>query len=136
MKNSATKTNLMAVALVAGLLLLPQTAAADGGASILLVPEGESAEVIRHGLDLYRMGRRIRNEVRARQKGRGNGFAVEQHGEDNIAGVLQRGDGHQTSVVQNGNRNAFGVIQLGRGTSSSHVQHGEDQLGLSIEAGW
>lgn len=111
-------------------------AAAGGRVSFTVTPRGQNADVIRDGLHWYSFLRRARNQARVDQRGSGNGAAVSQSGNDNVAGIFQRGRGHSATIAQNGNNNAFGIFQFGRNTSTAARQNGDGNVGLVFEGGW
>ena len=82
-----------AAVLATALVLAPGSvspAMADG-LTLNLVPRGDAAELLRHGLAIYQMICEQRNHARTDQRGAGNGAAISQSGHGNAALVLQRG---------------------------------------------
>ena len=131
-KTSAALAVLVAFAAVQ----LPSAAEARRQVSVTITPHGRNAELVREGLQLYSVFERTRNRARVDQKGSGNGAAIGQSGQGNVAEVFQRGRGHSATISQTGNHNAFGIFQFGRNTSSTARQTGNDNVGLVLQGGW
>lgn len=122
----------------AALSLIPAPASAGGRIGFTVSPRGEEAEALRTGLQLYSIARSLRKKNRARvdQHGQGNGAAIAQHGENNLASVFQRGRGNSGSISQNGNDNAYALFQFGKNGNTSVSQNGNGNAGARFEWGW
>jgi hypothetical protein len=112
--------------------------ASAGSFTLSLTPQGESADLIRHGLQIYGIVNELqgRNKARVDQKGRNNAAAVNQKGADNHGLVYQRGRGHTATLSQAGRNNAYGIFQFGRATNVDVVQVGRGDVGLVFQGGW
>jgi len=124
---------LIAAALGAGAMTVPEPADAGGSFSFYFSPKSEK------GQKKLSRGLRVFSHIqqrRAARRGRDNTAHVEQHGSGNTAGIYQRGSGHDASISQYGNDNAFGIFQFGKGTSGHVSQHGDGQAGLLFQGGW
>ena len=127
-----------AAALATALVLAPGSvspAMADG-VTLNLVPRGDAAELLRHGLAIYQMICEQRNHARTDQRGAGNGAAISQSGHGNAALVLQRGKENSGTVSQIGNQNGFALLQFGRRNGAQVVQQGNGELGITIQGSW
>ncbi|MGH6736627.1 MAG: curlin [Methyloceanibacter sp.] len=112
--------------------------ASAGSFTLSLTPKGESADVIRHGLQIYGMVNELKgkNHAKVDQKGRNNAAAVSQKGKGNSGLVYQRGDNHAATLTQAGRNNAFGIFQFGRATNVDVAQYGKGDVGLVFQGGW
>jgi hypothetical protein len=124
-----------------GALGLPAPASA-GGVTVMLTPDGESADIIQQGLRIYSMvkeqkeKRKKKNHAHVKQEGRDNAAALSQKGVDNYGVIVQRGHDHTATVAQEGEHNAFGLFQFGHNTNLDVVQAGRGQVGLVLQGGW
>jgi hypothetical protein len=124
-----------------GALGLPAPASA-GGVTVMLTPDGESADIIQQGLRIYSMvreqkeKRKKKNHAHVDQKGGDNAAALSQKGVDNYGVIVQRGHDHTATVAQEGEHNAFGLFQFGHNTNLDVVQAGRGQVGLVLQGGW
>jgi len=124
-----------------GALGLPASASA-GGITVMLTPDGESADIIQQGLRIYSMVReqkekkKKKNHAHVDQKGGDNAAALSQKGVDNYGVIVQRGHDHTATVAQEGEHNAFGLFQFGHNTNLDVVQDGRGQVGLVLQGGW
>ena len=127
-------------AMLLGLAALgaPTQASAGGGITVMLTPQGESADLIQQGLQIYSIVKQLKkgNHAQVDQKGHGNAAVISQRGVDNYGLVYQRGRNHTASIAQEGWNNALGVFQFGRNTSFDAVQFGQGQTGLVLQGGW
>jgi len=79
-----------------GALGLPAPASA-GGVTLMIAPDGESADLIQQGLRIYGMvkeqkeKKKKKNHAHVDQKGRDNAAALSQTGNDNYGLIFQRG---------------------------------------------
>ena len=119
------------------------TPASAGSVTLMLTPNGESADLIQQGLRIYSAIEEQKNKKKKRknhahvdQTGRDNAAALSQKGRDNHGLILQRGRDHNATVVQEGDDNALGLFQFGRKTSVDVVQVGRGQVGLVLQGGW
>lgn len=135
-------TTLKAGLLAAALGIAAATPAAAGSFSFTLTPKGDSADLIRSGLQIYGLVNEIqgqkqgKNHAKVKQKGRDNAAAVSQKGAGNTGLVYQRGKGHGATLTQAGRENAFGIFQFGRATNADVVQTGRGGVGLVFQGGW
>ena len=132
-------TNAFKAGLLATVLAIAATAPASAGNfTFTLTPHGESADLIRSGLQIYGMvdAYQGKNNAKVKQKGRNNAAAVSQNGAGNYGLVYQRGKGHQATLAQAGRDNAFGIFQFGRATNADVVQTGRGDVGLVFQGGW
>ena len=118
------------------------TPAVAGSLSLSLTPSGDSADLIRSGLQIYGIVNELKgekaakNHAKVKQKGRNNAAAVSQKGAGNYGLVYQRGNGHNATLTQAGHNNALGVLQFGRATDVDVVQAGRGDVGLVFLGGW
>jgi hypothetical protein len=119
------------------------TASASGPAlagsfNLSLVPHGDSADLVRHGLQIYGILNELKGKNKAHviQKGRNNAAAVSQKGVGNQGLIYQRGKHHTATLTQAGRNNAFGIFQFGSATDLDVVQHGRGDVGLVFQGGW
>ena len=116
--------------------------ASAGGITLSLTPRGDSADLIRSGLQVYGIVNELKgktkgkNHAKVNQKGRNNAAAVSQKGAGNNGLVYQRGKDHNATVTQAGRDNALGVFQFGRATNIDVVQAGRGEVGLVFQGGW
>ena len=132
MLNRHAIVSLVAIAAISAAL---SPAQADG-VSITLRPRGESAEVIREGLNFYSLFRDLRNRAKTNQRGSNNGAAIAQNGRGNNAYVFQRGRDNSGTITQNGNHNSYGIFQFGRRNSTTVVQNGNGEVGITLQGNW
>ena len=104
--------------------------------SVNLRPHGESAKLVRDGLELYSLFRSAKNRGKVDQRGTANGAAIAQHGSGNFAEVFQRGRGHSGSITQTGNDNAYALFQFGRKGQSNIQQTGNGRAGITLQGSW
>ena len=130
----------LGAALLGLLAVQVATPASAGSFSVSLTPKGETADLIRHGLQIYsaveQQKSKKKNSAKVNQKGRNNAAAVRQKGGGNYGLVHQRGDGHTATLAQDGRNNAFGVFQFGRNTNADIAQTGNGNVGLLFVGGW
>ena len=109
-----------------------------GSFTLSLRPHGDSADLIRHGLQIYGIVNELKgkNKAHVEQKGRNNAAAVSQRGAGNQGLVYQRGKRHTATLSQAGRNNAFGIFQFGRATDLNVVQRGHGDVGLVFQGGW
>lgn len=109
-----------------------------GNFTLSLTPHGDSADLIRHGLEIYGIVNDLKgkNKAHVNQKGRNNAAAVSQKGAGNHGLVYQRGKHHTATLTQAGRNNAFGIFQFGRATNLDAVQVGRGDVGLVFQGGW
>lgn len=132
-----TNKSVALTALLAASVLTHQTAPATAGSvNVTVAPRGESAEAVRTGFLFYNLFRGVKNRARVNQKGSGNGAAISQHGNGNVAEVFQRGRGNSGTITQNGNNNAYGIFQFGRKARTSAVQTGDGNAGFTFQGNW
>jgi hypothetical protein len=117
------------------------TPVSAGSVTLMLTPNGESADLIQQGLRIYSIiegqkKKKRKNHAHVDQKGRNNAAALSQKGRDNHGLILQRGRDHRATLAQEGEDNAFGLFQFGRETSLDVVQAGRGQAGLVLQGGW
>ncbi|HZJ13183.1 MAG TPA: curlin [Methyloceanibacter sp.] len=114
------------------------TPASAGSFTLSLTPQGDSADFIRQGLQIYGIVNDLKgkNKARVSQKGRNNAAAVSQNGARNHGLVYQRGRGHTATLSQAGRNNAYGIFQFGRETNVDVVQAGRGDVGLVFQGGW
>ena len=114
--------------------------ASGGGVTLMLTPNGDSADIIQEGLRIYTMIKeqkeKKKNHARVDQKGSDNAAALSQRGIDNYGVIVQRGHDHAATVAQEGEHNAFGLFQFGHNTNFDVVQVGRGQVGLVLQGGW
>jgi hypothetical protein len=121
--------------------VLPAPASA-GGVTVMLTPDGDSADIIQQGLRIYSMvkeqkaKKKKKNHAHVEQEGRDNAAALSQKGVDNYGVIVQRGHDHAATVSQEGEHNAFGLFQFGHNTNLDVVQAGRGQVGLVLQGGW
>lgn len=136
MTSNTIKAGLVAtvIALAAG---APSLASA-GSFTLSLTPQGDSANLVRQGLQIYGIVNDLKgkNKARVSQKGRNNAAAVSQKGKRNHGLVYQRGRGHSATLSQAGRNNAYGIFQFGRRTNVDVVQAGRGDVGLVFQGGW
>lgn len=134
-------TAMLAAMIGLGALQISAPASA-GGITLMVTPDGESADIIQQGLRIYSIvqeqkeKKKRKNHARVDQKGRDNAAALSQKGIDNYGLILQRGRDHTATVAQEGEHNAFGLLQFGRNTNIDVVQAGRGQVGLMLQGGW
>jgi hypothetical protein len=136
-------TAILAAMVGLGALEMPAPASA-GGVTLMLTPDGESADIIQEGLRIYsivkeqkeKKKKKKKNHADVDQKGRDNAAALSQKGVDNYGLIFQRGRDHTATVAQKGERNAFGLFQFGRKTNLDVQQAGRGQVGLVLQGGW
>lgn len=136
----------MTTAMLAAMIGLgtPQISApaSAGGITLMVTPDGESADIIQQGLRIYSIvqeqkdKKKRKNHARVDQKGRDNAAALNQKGIDNYGLILQRGRDHTATIAQEGEHNAFGLLQFGRNTNIDVLQAGRGQVGLMLQGGW
>jgi Curlin associated repeat len=137
----ALTTAILAAMIGFGALGLPAPASA-GGVTLMIAPDGESADLIQQGLRIYGMvkeqkeKKKKKNHAHVDQKGRDNAAALSQTGNDNYGLIFQRGHDHTAAVAQEGENNAFGLFQFGRKTNLDVSQAGRGQVGLVLQGGW
>jgi hypothetical protein len=114
------------------------TPASAGSFTLSVTPHGDSADLIRQGLQIYGIVNEFKgkNHAKVSQKGRNNAAALSQKGAGNHGLVYQRGRGHTATLSQTGRNNAFGVFQFGRQTNIDVVQVGRGDVGLVFQGGW
>ena len=136
MTTTTLKTGLAAA--VIALTAAAATPASAGSFTLSLTPHGESADVIRSGLQIYGVvnGLKSKNHAKVKQKGRNNAAAVRQSGKGNYGLVYQKGKGHEATLDQAGRNNALGLFQFGRATNANVVQRGRGDVGLVFQGGW
>jgi Curlin associated repeat len=136
MTRSLTKAGLVA-AVIAFAAAAPLPASA-GGFTLSLTPSGDSADLIRQGLQIYGIVNDLKgkNHARVNQKGSDNAAAVQQTGAGNYGLVYQRGRGHTATLSQAGVDNALGVFQFGRRANIDVTQAGAGEVGLVFQGGW
>ena len=134
------KTFASVLALTTSVSLLPVSEPAQAGSrfGFTVTPQGQDAEAVRTGLELYSFARNWRKQNRAHvdQQGSANGAGISQHGQDNWAGVFQRGNGNSGTISQNGNNNAFALFQFGKKGNTAVTQNGNGNVGVRFEGGW
>jgi hypothetical protein len=138
-----TKTACTLAALI-GLAVVqaPTPASAGGGITMMITPEGEMADVIRHGLAIYSIVEQSKNHGKKKnhaavnQKGRNNAAALSQKGAGNHGLVYQRGKNHTATVAQHGYNNALGVFQFGKNGNLDFGQTGNGNVGLVFQGFW
>lgn len=137
MTRSTRTAGLLAVMLGLAALHVPGPASA-GGITMMITPDGDTADIIQQGLQIYSIvnQRKKGNHADVKQKGRGNAAAVSQKGVDNYGVVVQRGRDHTATIAQQGRNNALGVFQFGRKTNIDVAQTGQGNLGLVLQGGW
>lgn len=132
-------THTLKAGLIATALAIAATAPASaGGFTFSLTPRGDSADLIRSGLQIYGLVNEVqgKNHAKVKQKGRNNAAAVSQKGAGNYGLVYQRGRGHQATLSQAGRDNALGVFQFGRRGNVDVTQVGSGEVGLVFQGGW
>lgn len=119
------------------------TPASAGSITLMLTPNGESADLIQQGLRIYSAIEEQKNKKKKRknhahvdQKGRDNAATLSQKGVDNYGVIVQRGHDHEATVSQEGEHNAFGLFQFGHDTNLDVVQAGRGQVGIVLQGGW
>lgn len=117
---------------------IASTPASAGSLTFTLTPRGDSADLIRSGLQIYGIVNELKgkNHAKVDQKGRNNAAAVSQKGKGNYGLVYQRGRGHEATLAQAGRNNAFGIFQFGKATNADVVQTGRGDVGLVFQGGW
>jgi Curlin associated repeat len=138
MSPTTIKTGL-AAAVIALAISAPATAFAGDSFTFSLSPRGDSADLIRQGLQIYGIVNDLKgkkNHARVDQKGINNVAAVSQKGTDNYGLVYQRGRDHTATLAQAGRNNAYGVFQFGRRTNVDVAQTGTGDVGLIFQGGW
>lgn len=131
--------NTLKAGLLAGALAIATVAPASAGSFTLsLTPRGDSADLIRSGLQIYGIVNELqgKNHAKVKQKGRNNAAAVSQQGAGNYGLVYQNGKGHGATLTQAGRDNAMGVFQFGRATNADVIQAGRGDVGLVFQGGW
>src|SRR4051812_4904730 len=114
---SRTVTTAILAALLGVCTLEVPTAASAGSATLMLTPNGESADLIQQGLRIYsaieeqknKKKKKRKNHAHVDQKGRDNAAALSQKGIDNHGVIVQRGHDHAATVGQDGEHNALGL---------------------------
>jgi len=136
MTTTTLKTGLAAA--VIALTAAAATPASAGSFTLSLTPRGESADLVRSGLQIYGIvnGLKGENHAKVKQKGRNNAAAVRQKGKGNYGLVYQKGKGHEATLDQAGRNNALGLFQFGRATNADVVQYGRGEVGLVFQGGW
>jgi hypothetical protein len=131
-------TTLKAGLVATALIIAASTPASAGSFTFSLTPRGDSADLIRSGLQIYGMVNEAqgKNHAKVKQKGRNNAAAVKQKGAGNYGLVYQNGNAHQATLDQGGRNNALGVFQFGRATNANVVQRGRGDVGLVFQGGW
>ncbi|MGH6866963.1 MAG: curlin [Methyloceanibacter sp.] len=134
MIKSTARAGLVA-AVIAGAAVPPATA---GSFSFTVTPKGESADYLRHGLQVYGYVNDLKskNHARVDQRGRGNAAAISQSASGNYGLVYQRGRNHTATLTQSGRNNAYGVFQFGRGGNANVSQRGSGDAGLTFQGSW
>ena len=114
------------------------TPASAGGITVMVKPDGETADYIQQGLAIYSIfqGLNEKNHAHVKQKGKGNAAALSQKGVGNYGLIVQNGKGHTATVSQKGYGNALGVFQYGRNTSLDYTQFGRGDVGFIFQGGW
>jgi len=117
---------------------IASTPASAGSFTLSLTPRGDSAELIRSGLEIYGLANDLKgkNHAKVHQKGRNNAAAVSQKGKGNYGLVYQRGRGHEATLTQAGRNNAFGIFQFGKATNVDVAQFGRGDVGLIFQGDW
>ena len=140
---SRTMTTAILAAILGVCILKVPMPASAGSVTLMLTPNGESADLIRQGLRIYSAIEEQKNKKKKRknhahvdQKGRDNAAALSQKGRDNNGVIVQRGHHHAATVAQDGEHNAFGLFQFGHDTKLDVVQAGDRQVGLVLQGGW
>jgi hypothetical protein len=125
-------------ATIISVAVVASTPASAGSFTLSLTPRGDSADLIRSGLEIYGMVNELKgkNHAKVDQKGRNNAAAVSQKGKGNYGLVYQRGRGHQATLTQAGRDNAFGIFQFGKATNVDVAQFGRGDVGLIFQGGW
>jgi len=125
-------------ATVIALAAIASTPASAGSFTLSLTPRGDSAEMIRTGLEIYGLVNNLKgkNHAKVDQKGRNNAAAVSQKGKGNVGLVYQRGRGHEATLTQAGRNNAYGIFQFGKATNVDVAQFGRGDVGLIFQGGW
>ncbi len=134
-------TNTLKAGLVAAAIAVAATAATPASAgsfTFTLTPRGDSADLIKSGLQIYGLVNEFKgkNHAKVDQKGRNNAAAISQKGQGNYGLVYQRGKGHEATLTQAGRNNAFGIFQFGKATNADVVQTGRGDVGLVFQGGW
>lgn len=135
------RASLLAALIGAAVLMAPAPASA-GGITMMITPEGGTADLIQHGMQIYsifeqqKKQKKKRNHAKLDQKGRDNAAAVSQRGVDNYGMIFQRGRGHTATLAQDGSDNALGVFQFGRNTNVDVAQTGQGNVGLVLQGRW
>jgi hypothetical protein len=136
MITTTLKAGLAATVII--VVAIASTPASAGSFTLSLTPRGDSAELIRSGLEIYGLvnGLKGKNHAKVHQKGRNNAAAVSQKGKGNYGLVYQRGRGHEAILTQAGRNNAFGIFQFGKATNVDVAQFGRGDVGLIFQCGW
>ena len=137
MSSFIKSTGLLAAMIGLAALQAP-TPASAGGITVMVRPDGETADYIQQGLAIYSIfqGLKEKNHARVNQKGKGNAAALSQNGGGNYGLIVQNGKGHTATVAQKGYGNALGVFQYGRNTSLDYTQFGRGDVGFIFQGGW
>ncbi|MEZ5827715.1 MAG: curlin [Hyphomicrobiales bacterium] len=135
---SKIKTNSALAAAAIVLTMGLATPASAGSFTISLTPRGDSADLIRNGLQIYGIVNELqgKNKAKVDQKGRDNAAAVSQSGAGNYGLVYQRGRSHSATLSQAGRNNTYGIFQFGKATNVDVVQVGRGDVGLVFQGGW
>lgn len=72
-------------------------------------------------------GLRAQNSASVTQNGSGNGAAIVQTGQGNLADLRQYGRNNTGAIAQTGNNNTACLIQMGRGLDGAIAQSGDHQ---------
>jgi len=98
-KASGTLKDSLAATVIA-VTAIASTPASAGSFTLSLTPRGDSAEMVRTGLEIYGLVNDLKgkNHAKVDQKGRNNAAAVSQKSEGNYALVYQRGRGHEATL--------------------------------------
>jgi hypothetical protein len=127
---------------LAAALALPVAAAAvpvraDGQIALTFTPRTrEEADLMRLGLGLYALHRRIEAGGTVRQTGEGHAAGLFQHGRGNWGLIDQRGSGHVGTLTQTGTGHAHALFQTGRNTTAHVSQTGTRGVGLTFVHGF
>ena len=138
---SQTMTTAILAAILGVCILKVPMPASAGSVTLMLTPNGESADLIQQGLRIYSAIEEQKNKKKKRKNHahvdrRDNAAALSQKGRDNNGVIVQRGHHHAATVAQDGEHNAFGLFQFGHDTKLDVVQAGDRQVGLVLQGGW
>jgi len=124
-------------AAIATSILATGAAHAGGSVGVTITPRNaEQAQLMKIGLGLYAVHKRIESNGHVSQDGNGNAAGLHQSGDGHLGIIEQDGDNHSATLSQSGSSHACGIFQYGEGTSADVSQSGHGDACLVLQAGW